>query len=70
MKIPNPPTPPTPEEIKAFREKFGLSQAEFSRLLGVNQPCVANWEKGIRKPQPYLGWALKALASYLILKQD
>lgn len=35
-----------PDEIRALRESFDLSQADFERLLGVGQKTVVRWEKG------------------------
>ncbi len=34
----------TPDEIKAFRKKLGLTQAEFANLLGVSRPTVERME--------------------------
>lgn len=35
-----------PDEIRAIRERYGLSQAKFERLLGAGQKTVIRWEKG------------------------
>lgn len=35
-----------PSEIKAIREKYGLKQQEFERVLGVSSPSVSRWETG------------------------
>lgn len=40
----------SPSQVKALREKLGVSQADFSRLLGVSRILVQGWERGIRKP--------------------
>ena len=37
--------PVTGKSVMALREKFGMSQAEFARLLGVSVPSVVKWEK-------------------------
>src|SRR5688572_19039255 len=53
--------PIKPKEIVALRNKFGVSQAVFARLLNVlNVPKVTqiSWEKGRRKPT---GAALRLL---------
>ena len=44
----------TPEELKAFRRKHGLSQEDLARLLGIEQSAVSHWETGRRKIPPYL----------------
>lgn len=35
-----------PEEIRALRERLGLSQASFEALLGVGPKTVVRWERG------------------------
>jgi HTH-type transcriptional regulator/antitoxin MqsA len=35
-----------PEEIKAFRETRGITQAQLERLLGVGPKTVVRWERG------------------------
>jgi HTH-type transcriptional regulator/antitoxin MqsA len=35
-----------PEEIRAIRERLGLSQRAFERLLGVGAKTVVRWERG------------------------
>ena len=37
-------------EVKAIREKTGLSQARFAMLIGVSKRTVENWEQGRRHP--------------------
>jgi uncharacterized Zn finger protein/DNA-binding XRE family transcriptional regulator len=37
--------PVTGRAVAGLRAKFGMSQSEFARLLGVSAPTVANWEK-------------------------
>lgn len=37
--------PITGKAVAALRAKFGMSQSQFARLLGVSLPAVANWEK-------------------------
>jgi len=36
----------TPEEIRGIRERMGLSQHAFEKLLGVGPKTVVRWEKG------------------------
>lgn len=40
----------TPAEIKALRERFGLTQAELAQKLDVALSTVSRWESGQRKP--------------------
>ena len=39
----------TGEELKAIREAWGMTQAEFGRALGYTIKSIANFESG-RKP--------------------
>ena len=38
-------------ETREFREKFGLSQERFAKILGVTTRTVQNWEAGGTIPQ-------------------
>lgn len=35
-----------PEEIKAIREQYGVSQVEFARIIGVDDKAIARYENG------------------------
>ncbi len=36
---------PTGKAVARLRARFGMSQGEFARLLGVSTPTIGNWEK-------------------------
>ncbi len=36
--------------VKVIREKVGLSQNRFARLIGVSKRTLENWEQGRRHP--------------------
>ena len=38
------------ENLKHLREEKGLTQSELANLIGVAQPTVAQYEKGIKVP--------------------
>lgn len=38
-------------EVCAIRQRTGLSQAEFSRQIGVSAATLRNWEQGRRQPE-------------------
>lgn len=38
------------EDVRAVRQRTGLSQADFSRQIGVSAGTLRNWEQGRRKP--------------------
>ena len=46
--------PMSPEEVKAAREAFGMTQREFAILLGLDgknsKDTVRAWESGSRNP--------------------
>ena len=49
---------PFAEEIKAERERRGLTQTEFARLLQSTQGTICAYENGGRPKQPELMWRL------------
>lgn len=40
----------TPQNIKKFRTKLGMSTSIFANILGSTQKTVQAWESGSRKP--------------------
>jgi len=38
-------------DVKAIREKTGLSQSRFATVMGVSVRTLQNWEQGHRTPQ-------------------
>lgn len=38
-------------DVVAIRGKYGMTQQEFSSLLGISVGTLRNWEQGRRKPQ-------------------
>lgn len=54
----------SPLDVKKIREKMGLSQTQFSRLIHVSINTLQNWEQGRRNPQG------PALVLLQILKKD
>ena len=39
------------EAVAGLRYDLGLSQGEFSRILGVRQQTVSEWETGLHSPR-------------------
>ncbi len=37
-------------EVQKIREKTGLSQTDFAKLIGVSNRTLENWEQGRRSP--------------------
>jgi putative transcriptional regulator len=38
-------------DVRAIREKLGLTQLEFAMAFGVSPGTVQNWEQGRRQPE-------------------
>ncbi len=59
-----------PGELRAAREKLGLTQAELAKALGVQRVTVARWETGLRKIPAMMVLALKGLRSGLRKRRE
>ena len=58
-------------ELAKLRAKTGLTQAAFAALFDVSDTTVSKWERGTRKPKPYILAALKAkVAEYIKAQRD
>lgn len=42
---------PASVDVSAIRHRTGLSQAAFSRRIGVSPATLRNWEQGRRSPE-------------------
>jgi putative transcriptional regulator len=40
----------TANDVARVRNRLGLSQNKFARLLGISENTLQNWEQGRRKP--------------------
>ncbi len=40
----------TSNDVVRVRNKLGLPQVKFARLLGISEDTLQNWEQGRRKP--------------------
>jgi putative transcriptional regulator len=50
IEVPSPPADIAAKEVTALREKAGMSQTVFARVLNVSTKTVQSWEQGQRKP--------------------
>jgi len=41
----------TTVDVKGLREGLGLTQNQFSRMIGVSIKTLQNWEQGRREPE-------------------
>ena len=48
-------------DVKAIREKMGLSQASFANRFGLSVFSLRNWEQGKRQPDPAARAYLKVI---------
>lgn len=55
----------TPDELRSFRRRAGLSQSGLAARLGMATGTVARWEQGRRRMPP---WLPLALSSYKLLR--
>lgn len=50
-ELPLPPKPLTPQQIRAIRKSFNVSQVTFARIINVSPNAVESWEQGTRHPR-------------------
>lgn len=50
----------TPDELKRWREMYGISQRELAQRLNVSNGAVSRWEdpEDVNVPPYWLKWAL------------
>lgn len=53
---------------KELRDKLGLTQEQLAQKVGVTFSTINNWEKGTRKPHPFLFRRLLEMAEEAGLK--
>jgi len=41
----------SPIDVKAVRQKIGMSQSEFASAFGISLGTLRHWERGDRKPR-------------------
>jgi putative transcriptional regulator len=61
VEIPEP-TPHTANTVRAIRQRLGVSQAAFARLVGVSTILAQSWEQGVRIPSPLAARLLDTIA--------
>ncbi|MBV8702609.1 MAG: helix-turn-helix domain-containing protein [Acetobacteraceae bacterium] len=44
--------PPGSIDVRAIREKLGLSRPAFAERFGLAVAAVRDWEQGLRRPDP------------------
>lgn len=55
-------------KIKGLRNKLELTQEQLAQKVGVTFSSIHNWEKGTRKPYPFLLRSLLKMAEETGLK--
>jgi putative transcriptional regulator len=61
VEIPEP-TPHTAGTVRAIRQRLGVSQAAFAKLVGVSTILAQGWEQGVRTPSPLAARLLDTIA--------
>lgn len=56
----------TPADIIKIRKILKMTQAQFAHHMGVVTTTIWGWEKGVRKPHPYLLNKLQKMKEELI----
>ncbi len=51
----------TPESIKAFRTRLGLTQPQLAEMIGCTSQAVSFWERGTRQPRGLYAKVLRRL---------
>ncbi|MBJ7414230.1 MAG: helix-turn-helix domain-containing protein, partial [Niveispirillum sp.] len=52
---------PVAVDVKAIRERLGLTQASFAARFGLELDSVRNWEQGRYSPDPIARTLLKVI---------
>ena len=55
--------PPTAEQVRALRERLGLSQARFARGFGFSVDTIQQYEQGRRVPSGPAATLLRVIAA-------
>ncbi|MDB5356293.1 MAG: higA-2 [Phycisphaerales bacterium] len=42
----------TPKDVRALRDRVGVSQRVFAHIVGVSPELIESWEQGVREPAP------------------
>ena len=58
------------EDIRALRERHGLSQDQLSELLGCGKKSLSRWENGREYPSQLVNTLLRLLADDIITPDD
>ncbi len=51
-------------DVRAVRERYGLSQSKFAALMGISPATLRNWEQGRRKPEGSARVLLRVVARH------
>jgi putative transcriptional regulator len=55
--------PPASDDVRAIRQRLGLSQEQFAARYGFSVETIRNYEQGHRKPQGPARVLLKVIAT-------
>jgi DNA-binding transcriptional regulator YiaG len=55
------PEPPSPEEIRDWRDRMGWTQDDASTALGIGRQHLSDLERGVKRAQGYLRLAMERL---------
>ena len=56
----------TPEELRNWRLKHGLTQQQLAELLGVRHSTISRWETGKHPIPKYMGLLLQCIEEKIL----
>jgi putative transcriptional regulator len=56
--------PPGSVDVRAIRERMGLSRPAFAERFGLAVAAVRDWEQGLRRPDPAARVLLQVIARH------
>ena len=59
----------TADEVRALRQRLGLTQEQLARRLNCTTMCVSRWERGASRPSRLATSALEGLANEVERKE-
>lgn len=62
MNAPTPPPPMTPDELRDLQRRFGMTNDQLARAIGVSESTVVKWRGGQHPIPSPAALAIRSLA--------
>ena len=59
-----------PQEVRRIRDRLGLTQTDFGRIVGVSKTTVYNWETGTHGVPPLKAGVIRQLEQQAQTRED